>query len=105
LSSLLCFWRADSKRVPDDVRPFGCDTAKSHRNQTRATGEANPMTKQIKIYGHHFKLYSLDKGHTWSSSPRSIVAYGRRKQMLSLELRKRFELMDKLQDADPDNFN
>ena len=63
------------------------------------------MTKQIKIYGHHFKLYSLDQGHTWSSSPRSIVAYGRRKQMLSLELRKRFELMDKLQDADPDNFN
>jgi hypothetical protein len=77
---------------------------KSHRND-RTRGEENPMTKQIKIYGHHFKLYSLDKGHTWSSSPRSIVGYGRRKKMLSLELRKRFELMEKLQDPDPDNFN
>ena len=63
------------------------------------------MTKHIKIGGHGFKLYSVDKGRTWSSSPRSIVAYGRRKKLLSLELRKRFQLMDKLQDPDPDNFN
>jgi hypothetical protein len=69
------------------------------------TGEENPTTKQIKIYDHHCKLFSVDKGHTGSSSPRSIVAYGRRKTISSLQLRKRFEPMDKLQDADPDNFN
>jgi hypothetical protein len=61
------------------------------------------MLKQIEINGQRFELYSPDKGRTWSSSPRSIVAFGRRKKMLSLELRKRFELMDEMQDPDPDN--
>jgi hypothetical protein len=79
--------------------------AHSKSRHNNPTGGENPMTKQIKIYGHQFKLYSLDKGRTWSSSPRLIVAYGQRKKMLSLELRKRFELMEKLQDPDPDNFN
>jgi len=62
------------------------------------------MIKQIEIYGQRVKLYSSDKGRTWSSSPQSIVAYGRRKKMLSLELRKRFERMDARQDHDPDQF-
>jgi len=62
------------------------------------------MIKQIEIYGQRVKLYSSDKGRTWSSSPQSIVAYKRRKKTLSLELRKRFERMDARQDRDPKNF-
>jgi len=62
------------------------------------------MIKQIEINGQRIKLYSSDKGRTWSSSPQSIVAYGRRKKTLSLELRKRFKRMDARQDRDPKNF-
>jgi hypothetical protein len=36
------------------------------------------MIKQIEIHGQCFELYSPDDGRTWSSSPQSIVAYGRR---------------------------
>ncbi|HEY2922267.1 MAG TPA: hypothetical protein VGK77_25080 [Candidatus Binatia bacterium] len=61
------------------------------------------MTKQIEIHGQRVKLYSPDKGHTWSSSPQSIVAYGQRKTMLRLELQKRFERIDGMQDPDPNN--
>ena len=59
------------------------------------------MTKQIEIHGQRVKLYSLDEGRTWSSSPQSIVAYGQRKTMLRLELQKRFERIDGgMQDPD-----
>lgn len=61
------------------------------------------MTKQIEIYGQLVKLYSLDEGRTWSSSPQSIVAYGQRMTMLRLELQKRFERIDGMQDPDPNN--
>jgi hypothetical protein len=61
------------------------------------------MTKQIEIHGQPVQLYSLDEGHTWSSSPQSIVAYGQRKTMLRLELHKRFERTDEMQDPDPNN--
>jgi hypothetical protein len=60
------------------------------------------MTKQIEIHGQSVQLYSLN-GHTWSSSPQSIVAYGQRKTMLRLELQKRFERIDGMQDPDPNN--
>ena len=59
------------------------------------------MTKQIEIHGQRVKLYSLDEGRTWSSSPQSIVAYGQRKTMLRLELQKRFAHIDAMQDPDP----
>jgi hypothetical protein len=43
----------------------------------------------------------MDEGHTWSSSPQSIIAYRQRKTMLRLELQKRFEHIDDgIQDAD-----
>ena len=58
------------------------------------------MTKQIEIHGQRVQLFSLDEGHTWSSSPQSIVAYGQRKTMLRLELQKRFERIDGMQDPD-----
>jgi hypothetical protein len=60
------------------------------------------MTKQIEIHGQSVQLYSLN-GHTWSSSPQSIVAYGQRKTMLRLELQKRFERIDGMQDPDPNS--
>jgi hypothetical protein len=63
------------------------------------------MMKQIEIHGQRVELYSLDDGHTWSSSPQSIVAYGQRKTMLRLELQKRFERIDEMQDPDPNNFS
>jgi hypothetical protein len=66
-------------------------------------GQENTMHKQIELWGQRFELYSLDKGRTWSSSPRSIVAYGQRKKMLRLELQKRFERIDEMQDPDPNN--
>ncbi len=52
------------------------------------------MLKQIEISAQRFEFYSLDKGRTWSSSPPSMVAYGRRKKMLRFELQKRFERVD-----------
>jgi hypothetical protein len=61
------------------------------------------MKKQIEIHGQRVQLYSLDEGRTWSSSPQSIVAYGQRKTMLRLELQKRFERIDGMQDPDPNN--
>jgi hypothetical protein len=61
------------------------------------------MMKKIEIYGQRVELYSPDKGRTWSSSPQSIVAYGQRKTLLRLELQKRFERMDGMQDPDPNN--
>ncbi len=60
------------------------------------------MTKQVDIHGQRVQLYSPDKGHTWSSSPQSIIAYRQRKTMLRLELQKRFEHIDDgMQDPDP----
>ena len=63
------------------------------------------MMKHIEIHGRRVELYSPDKGRTWSSSPQSIVAYGQRKKMLRLELQKRFERIDAMQDPDPNNIN
>jgi hypothetical protein len=63
------------------------------------------MIKKIEIHGQCFELYSPDEGRTWSSSPRSIVAYRQRKKMLRLELQKRFERIDERQDRDPNNLS
>ena len=62
------------------------------------------MMKQIEIHGQRIEVYSPDKGRTWSSNPRSIVAYGQRKKMLRFELQKGFERIDVMQDPDPNNF-
>jgi hypothetical protein len=58
------------------------------------------MKKQIEVHGQRVQLYSLDEGHTWASSRQSIVDYGQRKTMLHLELQKRFERIDGMQDLD-----
>lgn len=56
------------------------------------------MTKQIEIHGRRVRLYSLDDGRTWSSSPQSIIAYGQRKTKLRLELQKSFARIDAMPD-------
>jgi len=63
------------------------------------------MIKQIEIYGQCVKLYSSDKGRTWSSSPQAILAYGLRKQMLRHDLQKGFERIDEMQDPDPNGIS
>jgi hypothetical protein len=62
------------------------------------------MIKEIEIHGQRVKLYSPDDGRTWSSSPQAIVAYGRGKKTLRLELQKRFERIDARRDRDPKQF-
>ena len=56
------------------------------------------MMKQIEVY-------SPDKGRTWSSSPRAIVDYDRRKKTARLDLKQEFETIDEIQDPDPNNFS
>jgi hypothetical protein len=63
------------------------------------------MLKQIEIKGQRFELYSPDKGRTWSSNPRSLVAYGRRKKTACSELQKSFEHIGDIPDPDPDNLS
>ncbi len=60
------------------------------------------MTKQIEIHGQLVKLYSLDAGRTWSSSPQSIVAYGHRKTALRLEVQKSFKRIDEAEQPNSD---
>lgn len=61
------------------------------------------MIKQIEIHGQCFEPYSPDEGRIWSSSPQSIVAYGRRKRNLRMELQKRFELIRSTEGLDTIN--
>jgi hypothetical protein len=59
------------------------------------------MKKQIEIHGQRVELYSSDEGHTWSSNPQSIVAYGQRQKILRLELKQRFARIDEMQEPEP----
>ena len=68
-------------------------------------GPVHAVIKQIEIHGQRFELYSPDEGRTWSSSPHSIVAYGRRKKKLRSELQKRFERIDARQNREPNNLS
>jgi len=61
------------------------------------------VTKQIEIHGQRVQLYSLDEGRTWPNSLQSIVAYRQRQRMLRLDLQKRFERIDGMQDLDMNN--
>jgi hypothetical protein len=76
----------------------------NHVAKILTKGQEHAMIKQIEIHGQCFELYSPDDGRTWSSSPQSIVAYGRRKKMLRLELQERFELIRATEDLDPNQF-
>jgi hypothetical protein len=63
------------------------------------------MLKQVEIKGQRFELYSVDDGRTWSSNPRSLVAYGRRKKLARSELQKSFQHTGEILDPDPDNLS
>ena len=62
------------------------------------------MMKQIVVHGRPVKLYSPDGGHTWSSNPQAIAAYGQRQERSRLELRQSFAKIDEMRDLEPDNF-
>lgn len=63
------------------------------------------MLKQIEIRGQRFELYTPDGGRTWSSNPRSIVAYRRRQEAARADLQRRFALMEEeIPGPDPDYF-
>jgi hypothetical protein len=59
----------------------------------------NAMLKQVEIKGQSFELYSADRGRTWSSSARSLVAYERRKKTVRSKLQESFQHIGEMQDA------
>jgi hypothetical protein len=63
------------------------------------------MMKQIVVHGQRVKLYSPDGGHTWSSVPQAIAAFGQRKKMMRLELQNRFARIDEMRELDPAKFS
>ena len=102
-------YRPDSIPVGPNLRALsvvgqsGCETY-NHVAKILTKGQEHAVIKQIEIHGQCFELYSPDDGRTWSSSPQSIVAYGRRKKKLRLELQKRFQRLDARQNRDPNQF-
>jgi len=58
------------------------------------------MKKRIDIHGQRVELFSFDEGHTWTSNPQSLVAYGQRKEILRLQLKQRFARIDAMQEPD-----
>ncbi len=52
------------------------------------------MLKQIELHGRRFEFCSTDGGRTWSSDPRSLIAFRKRQERARAELRKRFEEVD-----------
>lgn len=61
------------------------------------------MRQEMETHGQTVELYSSDGGCTWSSSRQSIVVYGQRKTKVSLDLQKRIERIDGMQEPDPNN--
>jgi hypothetical protein len=49
------------------------------------------MLKQVELQGKRFEFCSVDGGRTWSSDPRALIAYKRRRERARADLRKMFE--------------
>jgi hypothetical protein len=49
------------------------------------------MLKQVELQGKRFEFCSIDGGRTWSSDPRALIAYKRRRERARDDLRKMFE--------------
>lgn len=63
------------------------------------------MLKQAELYGQRFEFRSIDGGRTWSSDPRSLIAFKKRQERAFADVQKRFELMDEqASNLDPDDF-
>lgn len=58
----------------------------------------------MKIDGKTWAAKNFDSRLSGRMTGQSIVAYGRRKKMLRLELQKRFELIRGTEDLDPNQF-
>ena len=52
------------------------------------------MLRQAELYGQRLEFSSIDGGRTWSSDPRSLIAFKKRQEQACADIRKRFELMD-----------
>lgn len=63
------------------------------------------LLKQVEIYGQRFEFRSIDGGRTWSSEPRSLIAYKRRKEAARADVQKRFaEMAEDVGGPDPDEW-
>src|SRR5581483_8780957 len=62
------------------------------------------MLKQVELQGKRFEFCSIDGGRTWSSDPRALVAYKRRRERAGADLRKSFEhIVDEVAEPEPDS--
>jgi len=67
-------------------------------------GRRPVLIRQIEIHGQRFEFCSTDGGRTWSTDPRSLIAYRRRQERARTEVRKRFEEMEEeIRSLDPDD--
>ena len=61
------------------------------------------MLKQVELQGKKFEFCSIDGGRTWSSDPRALVAYKRRREQAGVDLRKSFaQVVDDVAEPEPD---
>jgi hypothetical protein len=62
------------------------------------------MLKQVELDGKRFEFCSIDGGRTWSSDPRALIAYKRRREHARDDLRKSFEqIVDDVAEPEPDS--
>jgi hypothetical protein len=61
------------------------------------------MLKQVELQGKRFEFCSVDGGRTWSSDPRALIAYKRRRERAREDLRKMFDhVVADLAEPEPD---
>jgi len=62
------------------------------------------MLKQVELQGKRFEFCSVDGGRTWSSDPRALIAYKRRRERARADLRKMFEqVVDEASEPEPES--
>jgi hypothetical protein len=62
------------------------------------------MLKQVELQGKRFEFCSVDGGRTWSSDPRALIAYKRRRERARADLRKMFEhVVDDAAEPEPES--
>jgi|RhiMetdeSRZDD1v2_1073273.scaffolds.fasta_scaffold4086649_1 hypothetical protein len=62
------------------------------------------MLKQVELQGKRFEFCSIDGGRTWSSDPRALIAYKRRRERAGADLKKSFEqVVDDVAEPEPDS--
>ncbi len=62
------------------------------------------MLKQVELQGKRFEFCSIDGGRTWSSDPRALIAYKRRRERAGADLKKSFEqIVADVAEPEPDS--